>query len=55
MRVFVWTIVVISIIECVGRIVWMSNGVYPQRKPLATALDCIAGFAFAAWGLWLLK
>lgn len=48
MITFLWTMAILSILETIGRIVWLVNGV-PERTKKGTAVDLFFGILFSIW------
>lgn len=54
MRAYLWTMLVLLVLEALGRALWISHGWYPKRTPGATVFDLIAGLCLAGWAAYLL-
>jgi hypothetical protein len=49
MRAYLWTMLILLVLEAVGRVLWIARDDYPRRTRLATVIDLVVGLVLAAW------
>ena len=54
MRAYLWTMLILMVLEAVGRVLWIARDDYPLRTRWATVVDLVAGLVLAAWAAHLL-
>ena len=54
MRAYLWTMLILMVLEAVGRGLWIALDDYPRRTRWATVVDLVAGLILAGWTAHLL-
>jgi hypothetical protein len=54
MRAFIWTILILTVVESAGRLCILLTGNYPTKTPGMTALELLVGMIFSVWAGYLL-
>lgn len=54
MTIFLWTALVLNVLNAVGHLIWLAKGEVPERTTASTALQVAADCAFAMWAAVLL-
>ena len=54
MKFFLWTMIVLLILETLVKLYWLARGDIPDRKPAVVALDVIGGVVLIVWAVVLL-
>lgn len=55
MAAFLWTMLVLLVLEAIARGIWLARGELPPRTRGATVVDLIGGIALAGWAVALLS
>lgn len=54
MAAFLWTMLVLLVLEAIARAIWLARGELPPRTRGATVVDLIGGVVLAGWAIALL-
>jgi len=54
MTAFLWTLIVLTALSCVGKLYWLATGTMPPRNPGVEALDVFINACMIVWAVVLL-
>jgi hypothetical protein len=54
MTLFLWVLIVLATLSCIGKVIWLANGELPRRQPASEAIDVVVNAALVVWAVALL-
>jgi hypothetical protein len=54
MKTFLWTMILLIGITCIGKLILLAKGEFPRRDPRTEALDVVINGAIIVWAALLL-